>query len=149
MSATRFIWGGLVLIFVAIILYQWQQMEPEVEDAALLMSSREILSSANEFKNYWVVNGQPKSIVKDNVDITFTPLGWPITLKDNELDCQKWLYILLPEKQKIYTDFIHVSKKKADMLRFGCKYSMSNGKVISVMLVNGVFKVNVGFLNNN
>ncbi|MGF1899680.1 type IV pilus, mannose-sensitive hemagglutinin protein MshF [Aliivibrio sifiae] len=149
MSTTRFIWGGLVIVFLAVILYQWDRIEPEVEDTALLMSSREILSSANEFKNYWVVNGQPNVIVKDGIEVTFTKLGWPLTLDDKELNCQKWLHLLLPEKQKIYTEAIHVTKKKAKVVQYGCEYGISNGKIVSVMLVNGVFKVDVGFLNEN
>ena len=110
MSATRIIWGALVIILLAVVLYQWEIIEPEVEDTALTMTSREILSSANEFKNYWVVNGQPHSMIKDGIDVKFSSLGWPVVLSDNDVDCQAWLALLLPNKDKVYADRIEDRK---------------------------------------
>jgi MSHA biogenesis protein MshF len=147
MSATRIIWGALVIILLAVVLYQWEIIEPEVEDTALTMTSREILSSANEFKNYWVVNGQPHSMIKDGIDVKFSSLGWPVVLSDNDVDCQAWLALLLPNKDKVYADRIEIDKNTSKKEQYRCDYRIPNGKVFSVMLSNGVFKVNVGFLN--
>lgn len=113
MSATRILWGALVIILLAVIFINWEKIEPEVEDTAIIMTSREILSSANEFKNYWVVNGQPKTMVKDDIEVSFSSLGWPIVLKENdEIDCLQWLHLLLPNKDKIYADSIEIKKNQ-------------------------------------
>lgn len=144
MPATRMIWGGIVIVLLAVFLFQWDQLEPKVEDTSLVIASREILSSANEFKNYWVVNGQPSSMNKEGVEIIFTSLGWPIVINDQEIDCQKWIAILLPDKETIYTDSIRSHKNLTEIESYHCDYSISNGKVMSVMLNNGIFKVRVG-----
>lgn len=147
MTATRITWGALVIVLLAVILFQWGKVEPEVEDTALMMSSREILSSANEFKNYWVVNGQPKSMKKDGIEVTFSKLGWPLALDQNELNCDQWLKLLLPKKEKIYADAIILNNDLTKKEQYHCDYGMSNGKMISVTVINGVFKVSVDFLN--
>ncbi|MDD9175572.1 type IV pilus, mannose-sensitive hemagglutinin protein MshF [Aliivibrio sp. S2TY2] len=147
MRVTRITWGALFIILLAVILVQWDKMEPEVEDTALMMASREILSSANEFKNYWVVNGQPASMNKDNIEVIFSKSGWPLVLNDNKLDCEQWLHLLLPRKEKIYADTIKVHDNATKKEQYQCSYGASNGKMISVMLINGVFKVSVGFLD--
>ena len=150
MTATRITWGALSIILLAVILFQWNKMEPEVEDTALMMTSREILSSANEFKNYWVVDGQPTHLTKDGIEVTFSRLGWPVVFDDNgELDCQQWLHLLLPKKDKIYTDSIKINNNSTNKTQYRCEYGISNGKMISVMLNNGAFKVSIGFLNEN
>ncbi|MUK30627.1 type IV pilus, mannose-sensitive hemagglutinin protein MshF [Aliivibrio fischeri] len=148
MSATRILWGALVIILLAVIFINWEKIEPEVEDTAIIMTSREILSSANEFKNYWVVNGQPKTMVKDDIEVSFSSLGWPIVLKENdEIDCLQWLHLLLPNKDKIYADSIEIKKPElAKKEQYRCDYSTANGKVVSVMLVKDALKVSVGFI---
>lgn len=147
MRATRITWGALFIILLAVMFVQWEKMEPEVEDTALMMTSREILSSANEFKNYWIVNGQPSTMVQDGIAVTFSPLGWPIALDESDVDCQQWLHLLLPKKDKIYADNIGIKNNSTKQGQYRCEYRISNGKVISIMLTNGAFKVNVGFLN--
>ena len=147
MRATRITWGALFIILLAVMFVQWEKMEPEVEDTALMMTSREILSSANEFKNYWIVNGQPSTMVQNGIAVTFSPLGWPIVLDESDVDCQQWLHLLLPKKDKIYADNIGIKNNSTKQGQYRCEYRISNGKVISIMLTNGAFKVNVGFLN--
>lgn len=150
MKAIRISWVALFVILLAVILFQWGKMEPEVEDTALMMTSREILSSANEFKNYWVVDGQPTHLMKDGIEVTFSRLGWPVVFDDNgDLDCQQWLHLLLPKKDKIYTDSININDASKNQALYRCEYRAPNGKIISIMLNNGAFKVSIGFLNEN
>ncbi|MGR6860564.1 type IV pilus, mannose-sensitive hemagglutinin protein MshF [Aliivibrio salmonicida] len=150
MKAIRISWMALFVILLAVILFQWDKMEPEVEDTALMMTSREILSSANEFKNYWVVDGQPTHLTQDGIEVTFSRLGWPVVFDDNgDLDCQQWLHLLLPKKDKIYVDNIKTNNVSTNQAQYRCEYGVSNGKIISVMLNNGAFKVSIGSLNEN
>ncbi len=147
MTAIRMTWATLFLVLFAVILVQWDKMEPKVEDTALMMISRDILSSANEFKNYWVVNGQPASMDKDNIEVTFSRSGWPLVLKNNHLDCEQWLHLLLPRKEQIDVVTINAYENLTKKEQYQCSYGVSNSKLISVMLINGIFKVKVGFLD--
>lgn len=144
MFIARILWGGLLITLMTTVVIHWEGIEPEVEHTALMLTSREILSSANELKNYWLMNGQPKKLVKEGISVVFTPLGWPVVLNPkNQIDCRQWLHLLLPNRDKIYLDRIeHVQikeKKEADQ----CNYRIANDKMVSIELNKGVLKVSV------
>lgn len=144
-SSSRIMWGTIFVILLATIMWQWNKMEPEVENTALIMTSRDILSSANEYRNYWVVSGEPASIQKEGINVQFSALGWPIVFNDGKLDCRAWLTLLLPEKKTIYTDSITITHEIKESNYNRCNYGIADGKMISVMLINDIFKVNVIF----
>lgn len=136
-----FIWCAVLLFLMATWLYVWtKKTEPEAVKTAFLIAQKQILTNANNYKQHWLVNKQSSNI--NGVNISFTSNGWPIIFKNGEVDCEKWLTLLWPDK-KIFGQNYAISEVNQSHQEVSCKYMFENDYFIYLQLVNGGFGVNI------
>ncbi|MCF7353826.1 hypothetical protein [Vibrio sp. CK2-1] len=138
-----FIWCSVVFCIMAAWLYVWEiKTEPEAERTAFTVAQRQILSSANTYRQDWMLDKQPESEVIDNFLVNFTSSGWPITLKNGEVNCNKWLPLLWPDS-KVFGQSYTVNRVNAGKNHAHCEYVFPHGQTIHVQLLNGALHVDV------
>lgn len=138
-----FIWCSVVFCLMAAWLYVWKiKTEPEAERTAFIVAQRQILSSANTYRQDWMLDKQPENKVIDNFLVNFTSGGWPITLTDGKVNCEKWLPLLWPDS-KVFGQNYSVHKVEAMRESAHCEYRFTHGQQIHVQLNHGALQVNV------
>lgn len=136
-----FVWCILILSIIATWLYVWDvKTKPEAERAAFIVAKRQILSNANVYRQHWMLNQQPSMMNIDGRSIQFTRKGWPITISNSRLDCDKWLALLWPDKQ-IFGENYSVKMLNQSLGVIGCEYGFPPGQVMILTLTNDSFMV--------
>ncbi|OEF28471.1 hypothetical protein [Vibrio rumoiensis] len=140
-----FIWCTVVFIIMASWLYVWKEKtEPASERAAFVVAKRQILNSANTYRQNWLLNKQPSMMGVDGVDIQFTKQGWPVMLKNDRIDCAKWLSLLWPD-ENVFGKKYSVIDMRDDSKLTSCEYIFTGGVVLDLHLINMAFGAEVNY----
>lgn len=138
-----FIWCSVVFCIMAAWLYVWKiKTEPEAERTAFIVAQRQILSSANTYRQDWMLDKQPESEVIDDFLVDFTSSGWPITLTNGEVNCDKWLLLLWPDSKVFGQEYSVYKVEGAKNIAY-CEYQFPQGQKIQLQLLHGTLHVDV------
>lgn len=136
-----FVWCAVVFCIMSSGLYVWEKKtEPEAENTAFIVAQKQMLSSANTYRQHWMLNQQPQSMDIDGVLVDFSKNGWPVTLSNNVIDCQKWLSLLWPDNV-IFGQGYHAVR--GESLAFQCEYQFEHGHSVTLKLVNDAMTIDV------
>lgn len=138
-----FIWCSVVLCTMSAWLYVWKtKNEPEAERTTFKVAQRQILGNANTYRQGWMINKQPESEMINNILVNFTPTGWPITLKNGQADCNRWLSLLWPDG-KVFGLGYSVYKREESTNMVHCEYRFPHGQQIHLQLQNSTLHVDI------
>lgn len=145
------IWVCLIIGLIAILLWQWRRLELEIETTALIVAAKQMTDSANKMKQYWLVNGQPKSLMINRQRVDFTQSGWPVVFQNvnsasKQVDCYTLASVLMAGKKGIFIDELHVFMASSTVADYRCIYSFNAGKNLDLSIKNGTMSIraNVG-----
>lgn len=138
-----FVWAFVIMALVSTWLYVWKiKTEPEAERTAFTVAQRQILGSANTYRQDWMLNKQPQVLQVGEQQVHFTSMGWPITLRNNRMSCDKWLPLLWPDL-KVFGQEYNVTTIDDEPGRAHCEYMFTHGQRVVIQLVNGAMQVKV------
>ncbi len=138
-----FSWAFVILVLVSTWLYFWKiKTEPEAERTAFTIAQRQILGSANTYRQDWMLNKQPQILKVGDQQVHFTSLGWPITLRNNRISCDRWLPLLWPDLNVFGQGYnVNIINEEPEMAH--CEYVFTHGQRVILQLVNGAMQVKV------
>lgn len=133
----RFIvWCIVILILCSTWLYVWKQKtEPEAERSAFVVAQRQILANANTYRQDWVLDKQPETLWLDGQKVTFSSNGWPLTITQQQINCEAWWLLLWPEMKIFGLDY-QIKQRDPNPYSAQCEYHFEHGKTIILQLVN-------------
>ncbi|MCG7498529.1 hypothetical protein MHO82_16800 [Vibrio sp. Of7-15] len=140
------VWICLILALIAILLWQWRRLEPEVESTALIVAAKQMTDSANKLKQYWLVNGQPEFLMIEQQRVDFTANGWPLVLKTvkpaaKQVDCYALASVLMAGKKSIFIDDLNVFMANSSTTNYRCIYSFDVGKSLDLSIKSGTMSI--------
>lgn len=145
------VWVCLIIALIAILLWQWRRLEPEVESTALIVAAKQMTDSANKLKQYWLVNGQPTFLMIDQQRVDFTENGWPLVFQaekpaSKQVDCYTLASVLIAGKKSIFIDELNVFMASSSVTNYRCIYSFDMGKSLDLSIKSGTMSIraNVG-----
>ena len=128
---------------MAVWLYVWKiKTEPEAERTAFTVAQRQIVSRANTYSQDWMLDKQPDDDTSDNCLVNFTSNGWPITLMNDHVNCEKWLPLLWPDV-KVFGQRYTIHNVDTVKNRAHCQYRFPHGQQIDLRLNHGALQVDV------
>jgi MSHA biogenesis protein MshF len=123
-----FIWSALILLLIAALLGKWSQLNERMEETKIKLTVGNFYNNAVSLRNLWELNNKPNYITVDNIDLSFTELGWPIVLESRQINCEK-MWSLLSGDQLV-SSYISLSNKKTvnSSGYNSCEYQIIDGK---------------------
>lgn len=137
------LWLLLVLVLLITQLQLLQNVEPEAEGAAFAVASRRMLERANQYKEYWLLNGYPQLTELDGRPVVFSDSGWALPVNRGQAGCAEWFALLYPQ-QLIFNQ--HYQRVLAVDLSIGyqCRYFFGQDRYIELQLDQSRFSVSSG-----
>lgn len=141
----HFVWLAAVLVVIAVLISEWQQVNEKAEQARLKVLVQTFHKSASSFRQLWELNGKPVQLEKEGIQLTFTKLGWPIVLTEEQVDCEKTWNLLSSRTNSVaYAGFY--TKREVGSTRYNfCYYQLTDGKWLELFYENETIRIN-GFL---
>lgn len=140
-----FIWLTLMLLLIAVLLGKWSQLNEKLEETKVKLTVSNFYNNAVSLRNLWELNDKPNHITVDNIDLSFTTLGWPIVVESRQINCTK-MWILLSGEQ-VVSPYISLSNKKTvnSSGYNSCEYQIIDGKGLELSYENETIHID-GFL---
>lgn len=141
----HFIWLAASFLVVAVLMVQWRQVNEKAEQTQLKVLVQTFYKSASSLRQQWELNDKPIQIESDGIQHTFTKLGWPIILQDNQVDCDKsWGLLSSRSNSVTYADIV-IKKVTRSGQYNSCYYQISDGKWLELSYKNEIILID-GFL---
>lgn len=136
------VWLVLLIGLIAILLNAGKKLELSAKETGYEVSMTRILNKANYYKELWILNKQPQTLIADGDTLYFNSKGWLLPLNQQEFDCQYW-FRRLNDKETIFGQpMTHISGEKSEN-GYVCTYSYKNQNAILLSVDNHNFSVSV------
>ncbi|MGF1876129.1 hypothetical protein L4D77_12475 [Photobacterium frigidiphilum] len=140
-----FIWLTLMLLLIAVLLGKWSQLNEKLEETKVKLTVSNFYNNAVSLRNLWELNDKPNYMTVNNIDLSFTTLGWPIVVESKQINCEK-MWFLLSGDQKA-SPYITLSNKRTVNSNGynSCEYQIIDGKGLELFYKNETIHID-GFL---
>ena len=128
-------WVAVVLLIIAVLLYESQQIEHKAEDLQLRLTQKNLFQGAVNLKQQWEMNNKPAHDYIDGIDFQYTPLGWPIVNMNNQLNCEQLWLLLTNNYNNNNNKLLYVMSSKL-VANNHCIYNINN-KPLSIFYISG------------
>jgi MSHA biogenesis protein MshF len=139
------IWSVVALLLVVTVLYSGQRLYTRTAQTAFDVAANRMQNKANFYKEHWLLEGRPESLVFDGQHVQFSHQGWPLPYQNDELDCRYWLQILNDSQQVFGYSLQHYSVNNMDN-GYICAYGYTEQNAIMVRLIDGTLSVSADLL---
>lgn len=140
---SRFVvWLLLVSVLILSVIYAGQKLQLRTIDTAYAVAAKRMLDKANYYKENWVIRKEPESMVIEGKNVQFSPEGWPLPIKEDQLDCRYWL-LLLNESEEVFGYSIDNIKSHHLDNGYICSYSYIEQDAIILKLINKKLSVSI------
>lgn len=141
----EFIWLALILLLIAVLVGEWSQLNKKMEETKVNLTVNNFYNNAVNLRNLWELNDKPNYMTVNNIELSFTALGWPIVIESRQVNCDK-MWLLLSGEQAA-SSYIHLSNKRTvnSTVYNSCEYQIIDGKGLELSYENETIHID-GFL---
>ncbi|WP_299019235.1 hypothetical protein [uncultured Photobacterium sp.] len=141
------IWLSVVFLVLTVMLVQWRQIDAKAEQTQLKVLEQNFHKSASSLRQMWELQDKPEQLEVDGIKFALTSLGWPIVLRDGQVDCQQMWDLLVSREGSV--DYLRFYSKKE--VRSGqynsCFYQITGGNWLELFYQRERIRIN-GFLTD-
>ncbi|KJF81125.1 hypothetical protein [Photobacterium angustum] len=129
-------WLIITFILISVLLYEWQQVQKNAKLLQFDLTRNNLYQGAVNLRQNWELNNRPHYDKVGDIAFEYTQLGWPIVLKQGELDCPKIWSLLsngigMPE----YNSFSYVNADDSNSYNT-CLYDIGIKKKLAIFYIN-------------
>jgi MSHA biogenesis protein MshF len=135
--ARLMVWLVVIGILLVSLLRAWPPIQKELERTALVLANREIIERANDYKQQWLLQGQPQQLLWQGEEVTFSDFGWVLPNSVDGQRCPQVLNWLYPE-QMLLGQTLRVEEQKVPE-GYHCQLSYNQDLSLIIMLQNNKF----------
>ncbi|MCG3730096.1 type II secretion system protein [Vibrio cincinnatiensis] len=135
--ARLMVWLVVIGILLVYLLRAWPPIQKELERTALELANREIVERANDYKQQWLLQGQPQRLLWQGQEVTFSDFGWVLPNPVDGKRCPQVLNWLYPE-QTILNQPLGIEEQKIPE-GYRCQLNYSEEQSVIIILQNNRF----------
>lgn len=140
-------WMSIVASIVAVFARVWQPVELEAYKAGTELAARRMLEVANQYKQEWLLQGQPAQIVVEGQAVPLTRYGWvPLVDEQEQFACQRWLALHYPDG-KILDSSLQAVREQSINQAYQCEFDYGFKQIIVVYQKDKIQKISADILS--
>lgn len=136
------VWLLLVLILTFSVLSVGNKLQVTTMETAYAVAAKRMQNKANFYKENWLIQKRPKTMMVDKKEIQFNSEGWPLPMKDGVVDCDYWL-LLLNEGKEVFGHSLDSIKRNNIKNDYICSYSYTEHNVIILKIIDKNLSINI------
>lgn len=124
------------------VLYVGQKLQVTTVETAYAVAAKRMLNKANYYKENWLIQKRPETMLIEGQQIQFNSEGWPLPIKNDVVDCEYWLLLLNESKDVFGQTFTSIKSNNIEN-GYICSYFYKEHSAIILKLIDKKLSVSI------